>query len=54
MAGRKVSARAYDPLIAATAVSGTALYTCNPDDFAGIESLEVVTVPHPDAGDATR
>ena len=24
------------------------LYTCNPDDFVGIESLDVVAVAHPD------
>jgi predicted nucleic acid-binding protein len=47
--GRKTAARAYDAMIAATAVA-TALpvYTCNPDDFAGIDGLEVVVVPHPD------
>jgi tRNA(fMet)-specific endonuclease VapC len=46
--GRK-TARAYDAMIAATAVA-TALpvYTCNPDDFTGIDGLEVVVVPHPD------
>ncbi len=48
-AGRKTSARAYDAMIAAIAIAnGLALYTCNPDDFAGIEDLEVVAVPHPD------
>jgi predicted nucleic acid-binding protein len=48
--GRKTSARAYDALIAATAVAhGFPLYTRNPDDFAGIEALTVVTV-----GDASR
>ena len=25
------------------------LFTCNPDDFAGIEGLTVVPIPHPDA-----
>lgn len=45
-AGRKRGARAYDALIAATALSrGLPLYTCNPDDFAGIDGLDVVTVP---------
>lgn len=45
-AGRKRAARAYDALIAATALSrGLPLYTCNPDDFAGIDGLDVVTVP---------
>lgn len=40
--GRKPAARAYDALIAATAVSrGLPLYTANPKDFAGIEGLTV-------------
>jgi len=44
--GRKPSARAYDALIAATALAnGLPVYTCNPDDFSGIEGLEVVSVP---------
>lgn len=48
-AGRKPAARAYDALIAATAIASTLpLYTCNPDDFASIGQLEVVAVPHPD------
>lgn len=47
--GRKRVARSYDALIAATALSrGLAVHTCNPDDFRGIEGLEVVEVPHPD------
>jgi predicted nucleic acid-binding protein len=47
--GRKASARAYDAMIAAVALAnGLALYTCNPDDFAGIDGLVVVTVDHPD------
>ena len=47
--GRKSSARAFDTLIAATALSrGLPLYTCNPRDFEGIDGLEVVAVPHPD------
>jgi predicted nucleic acid-binding protein len=47
-AGRKVNARAYDAMIAATALAnGLPVYTCNPDDFAGIEGLEVVPVPLP-------
>lgn len=46
--GRKVTARAYDAMIAAIAVSRELpLYTCNPDDFTGIDGLEVVRVPHP-------
>lgn len=48
-AGRKPTARAYDALIAATAIAnGLPLYTCNPSDFAGIDELEVHAVPHPD------
>jgi tRNA(fMet)-specific endonuclease VapC len=43
--GRKTSARAYDVLIAATAVAhGLPVYTRNPDDFAGIDALVVVAV----------
>lgn len=49
-AGRKRSARAYDALIAATAIANDLpVYTVNPDDFAGITGLRVVAVPHPDA-----
>jgi tRNA(fMet)-specific endonuclease VapC len=48
--GRKGAARAYDAMIAAIAVAnGLAVYTCNPADFAGIDGLEVVAIPHPDA-----
>ncbi len=48
-AGRKTSARAYDAMIAATAMANDlAVYTCNPDDFEGIEGLEVIQLPHPD------
>jgi tRNA(fMet)-specific endonuclease VapC len=50
-AGRKPSARAYDALIAAIAIANDLpLYTVNPVDFAGIDELVVVPVPHPDAG----
>ena len=46
--GRTDAARAYDAMIAAVAVAnGLPLYTCNPDDFAGIDGLEVVPIPHP-------
>jgi predicted nucleic acid-binding protein len=48
-AGRKVSARAYDAMIAATAIAnGLPVYTCNPTDFAGIEGLEVIQVVLPE------
>jgi predicted nucleic acid-binding protein len=44
-AGRKPAARAYDAMIAATAIAnGLPLYTCNPADFAGIEGLDVMPV----------
>jgi predicted nucleic acid-binding protein len=47
--GRKPTARAFDALIAATAIAnGLPLYTCNPVDFAGIEGLSVRAVPVPD------
>ncbi|HEX3609157.1 MAG TPA: type II toxin-antitoxin system VapC family toxin [Solirubrobacterales bacterium] len=46
--GRKVAARAYDAMIAATAVANDLpVYTCNPDDFSGIDGLQVVAVPVP-------
>ena len=49
-AGRKPSARAYDAMIAAIAIANDLpLYTCNPDDFTGIEGLDVVVVPHPES-----
>lgn len=48
-AGRKPAARAYDALIAASAIAeGIPLFTCNPGDFAGIGGLDVRAVPHPD------
>ena len=47
--GRKPRARAYDALIAATAIAnGLPLYTCNPADFTGIDELDLIAVPHPD------
>jgi predicted nucleic acid-binding protein len=47
--GRKATARAYDAMIAATAVAAELpVYTCNPSDFIGIDGLEVLEVPHPD------
>lgn len=46
--GRKATARAYDAMTAAIAVANDLpVYTCNPDDFRGIDGLEVVTVPVP-------
>lgn len=47
-AGRKPSARAYDAMIAATAISrGLPVFTCNPADFTGIDGLTVIAVPVP-------
>jgi tRNA(fMet)-specific endonuclease VapC len=47
--GRKSSARAYDALIAATALAhGLPVYTCNAADFDGIDGLHVVSVKLPD------
>ena len=51
-AGRKVEARTYDAMIAATAVANQLpLYTVNPNDFAGIDALDVRAVTHPDRQD---
>lgn len=45
-AGRKASARTYDAMVAATALAnGLSVHTCNPDDFAGIDGLDVIAVP---------
>lgn len=53
LAGRKPAARAYDAMIAATAIANQLpVYTCNPDDFRAIDALEVVAVPQPGPGDA--
>lgn len=47
--GRKPAARAYDALIAASAVAhGVPLYTCNPGDFSGMPQLDLRAVTHPD------
>ncbi|WP_235653559.1 type II toxin-antitoxin system VapC family toxin [Mycolicibacter icosiumassiliensis] len=47
--GRKSAARAYDALIAASAVAhDVPLYTCNPGDFSGIPQLDLRVVTHPD------
>ena len=51
--GRKPAARAYDALIAATAMAhGLPVYTCNAADFDGIDGLDVVpvTLPHQSPG----
>jgi len=46
--GRKPAARAFDALIAAVAISRELpVYTCNPDDFVGIDDLVVLPVPQP-------
>jgi tRNA(fMet)-specific endonuclease VapC len=46
--GRNPAARSYDAMIAATALAHQLpVYTCNSDDFAGIDGLEVVAVPMP-------
>jgi len=48
-AGRKPAARTYDAMIAAIAISNDLpLFTCNPQDFTGIDDLTVVGVPPPD------
>lgn len=48
-AGRKPAARAYDALIAATALAhDLPLYTCNPDDFREIDGLSVRPVAPPE------
>lgn len=49
--GRKATARAYDAMIAATAIAADLpVYTCNPSDFLGIDGLDLMEVPHPDHG----
>jgi tRNA(fMet)-specific endonuclease VapC len=48
-AGRKTAARAYDAMIAATAIANDLpVYTCNTGDFSGIDGLEVVAIPVPE------
>jgi predicted nucleic acid-binding protein len=47
--GRKAAARAYDAMIAATALANDLpVYTCNPGDFAGIDGLEVLAISPPE------
>jgi tRNA(fMet)-specific endonuclease VapC len=46
--GRMPAARAYDAMIAATALARQLpVYTCNPDDFAKVDDLTVVPVAVP-------
>ena len=48
--GRKPAARSFDAMIAAIAIANDLpVYTVNADDFAGIDELTVVAVPHPDS-----
>ncbi len=52
-AGRKVQARAYDAMIAAIAVANDLpLYTVNPNDFEGVDGVDLRAVPHPDRAQA--
>lgn len=45
---RKNAARAYDAMIPDTAIpDGLPICTCNPSDFAGMDDLAVVPIPHP-------
>lgn len=47
--GREPAARSYDAMIAAIALADDLpVYTCNPNDFSGIDGLEVVAVPVPE------
>lgn len=53
--GRKTTVRAYDAMIAAVALANRLpVYTCSPKDFDGIEGLEVVAVPVPEADPSAR
>ena len=46
--GRKTAARAYDAMIAAIALANDLpVFTCNPQDFAGIDGLDVVALVPP-------
>jgi hypothetical protein len=47
-AGRRTRARAFDAMIAATALANDLpIHTCNPNDFEGIDGLQVIAVPVP-------
>ncbi len=46
--GRKITARTFDAMIAATALAhDLPLHTCNPRDFEGIPGLQLRPVPPP-------
>jgi tRNA(fMet)-specific endonuclease VapC len=48
--GRKPASRTYHAMIAAIAIANELpVFTCNPDDFAGIDGLTVVAIRHPDS-----
>jgi predicted nucleic acid-binding protein len=48
--GRRSSARAFDAMIAATAIANDLpLFTCNPSDFENIDDLDLRRIPHPDS-----
>jgi predicted nucleic acid-binding protein len=48
-AGRQVQPRAFDAMIAATAIANRLpVFTCNPRDFVAVGELVVIPVPHPD------
>ena len=50
--GRTLRARSYDAMVAAIAIANDLpLYTTNPDDFVGIDGLDVRRVPAPSTGD---
>jgi tRNA(fMet)-specific endonuclease VapC len=52
-AGHKSTARAFDTMIAATAIAyGLPLYTCNGRDFVGIDGLDLRVMAHPRQGPA--
>jgi hypothetical protein len=54
-AGRKVQARSYDAMIAAIAIAtDLPLYTVNPSDIAGIDELDLHSIPHPGADSPDR
>lgn len=47
--GRKVKACSYDAMIAATAIANDLpLFTVNPNDFSGIDELDLRHIAHPD------